>query len=69
MVLEVLELFGGEPGGTGSLCRNGVEGGDGLIEDIGEEPLAESGAQADGGIAGNALALIDGLPTEGSELV
>ena len=38
-------------------------------EDVGEEPLAEGGAEAGGGIAGDALALVDGLPAQGGELL
>ena len=39
------------------------------FKDVREKPLAEGGAQASGGVAGDALALVDSLPAEGSELL
>lgn len=65
LVLEVLELFGGEPGGSVGV---GVEGTDGLIKDVGQKPLSKVDPQAGAGVLGNALALVDGLPAEGVEL-
>lgn len=61
LVLQGLDLFGGEPGGV----VGGVEGGDRLSKHIGEEPLTKAGTQALGGVCGDALAMVEGLPAEG----
>ncbi len=66
LVLEVLELFWGEPGGA---VGSGVEGVDGLIKYFGEEPLAKGLPEAFAGVLGNALALVDRLPAKGVELL
>ena len=65
MVLEVLKLFGRKPRIAG--CK--VDGADGLVKDVGEEPLTEGVAEAFAWIGRNTLTLVEGLPAEGGELM
>ena len=66
LVLEVLELFGSEPGGT---VGGAIEGGDRQVKNFGQQPLAKVQPQAEGGVLGNALSSVDDLPAESLELL